>query len=235
MNRKSSERYTSEEYSDNNPTWHTEDSEWKSNQIMKIITKNNLLPKSICEIGCGAGEILNQLFKKMPDNVKFIGYEISTFAYQLCIPKKTNRLDFKLYNLFDDNTTDYDVVMAIDVFEHVEDYFDFLRRLNKKGTYKIFHIPLEMVALYMFRKTSIMNCRAQYGHIHYFSKDTVLAILQETGYEVIDFFYTPVHVVTPTISFKQSLLSMFRKVCFRFNKDLTVRLLGGYSLLVLTK
>jgi hypothetical protein len=34
--------------------------------------------------------------------------------------------------------------MAIDVIEDMEDYFTFLRALHKKGTYKIFRIPLDL-------------------------------------------------------------------------------------------
>lgn len=45
-------------YLTNNPTWHEEDSAWKSQQIMKIIDKNTLSFNTICEVGCGAGEIL---------------------------------------------------------------------------------------------------------------------------------------------------------------------------------
>jgi len=56
------EMYRSNEYLKNNPTWHVEDSPWKAKQILKIIGNNNLQPNSICEIGCGAGEILHQLF-----------------------------------------------------------------------------------------------------------------------------------------------------------------------------
>jgi len=57
------EIYTEEKgnYLENNPTWHIEDSPWKAKQIFKMLNKNSINPKSIAEIGCGAGEILNQL------------------------------------------------------------------------------------------------------------------------------------------------------------------------------
>ena len=76
--------YTQCEYLKKNPTWHIEDSPWKAEHLIKIITRNHLQPNSICEIGCGAGEILNQLHSKLPHHIKYCGYEISAQAYSLC-------------------------------------------------------------------------------------------------------------------------------------------------------
>jgi cyclopropane fatty-acyl-phospholipid synthase-like methyltransferase len=82
------EMYASNEYLENNPTWHEEDSPWKARQILKIIEKNNLQPNSVSEIGCGAGEIMRQLFLQMNGSVSFTGYEISPRAFELCVQKK---------------------------------------------------------------------------------------------------------------------------------------------------
>ena len=228
------EKYVTKEYLDNNPTWHVEDSPWKAKQILKIIRRNSLHPNSICEIGCGAGEILRQLFLQMDIDVTFTGYEISPYAFELCKERETERLNYKLYNLFDDAAAYYDVVMAIDVFEHVEDYFGFLRNLREKGAYKIFHIPLDMSVLNIIRIFKLIKNREKIGHIHYFSKDTALATLKEAGYDIIDYFYTPVEIDLSD-SFNSLLLKYPRKIGYLMNKDLTVRILGGYSLMVLTR
>ena len=58
--------YTAGDYLKKNPTWHVEDSLWKSKMILKMITQNDIMPKTICEVGCGAGEILKQLQLNMP-------------------------------------------------------------------------------------------------------------------------------------------------------------------------
>jgi 2-polyprenyl-3-methyl-5-hydroxy-6-metoxy-1,4-benzoquinol methylase len=136
--------YTKGDYLENNPTWHLEDSTWKAEQILNIIKKNNLQPLSVCEVGCGSGEILNQLYLKLPDNRDFIGYEISPQAFQLCQEKNKDRLKFKLGNLIEEEDVFFDLLLCIDVFEHIEDYFTFLRSLRKKAQYKIFHIPLDL-------------------------------------------------------------------------------------------
>ena len=116
-----------------------EHSPWKAAQIIKLLHRNNIQPKTICEIGCGAGEILRQLHVQMSGDISFVGYEISPDAYELCKKRISDRLAYKLENLFDSSAY-YDIVMAIDVIEHVDDLYGFLKALKSKGDFKIFHI-----------------------------------------------------------------------------------------------
>lgn len=227
--------YNDGTYLKNHPTWHEQDSPWKAMQVKKIIEKNFLNPNKICEIGCGAGEILNQLSKYYVDKKEFIGYEISPQAFELCSKKSKHNLTFKLSNLLDDNPVYFDIVMAIDVFEHIEDYFSFLRKLKTKAEYKIFHIPLDLSVQSVLRSSPILKHRKTYGHIHYFTKETALETLKDTGYEIVDYFYTKSSLELPNIGWKANLLKIPRKLLFLVNNDLAVRVLGGYSLLVLAR
>jgi cyclopropane fatty-acyl-phospholipid synthase-like methyltransferase len=95
-----------------------------------MIKQNNLNPNSICEIGCGAGEILHQLYMQMEKTVLFFGYEISPYAFELCKQRQEERLRFKLENIFDTSSF-FDVIMAIDVIEHIEDYWGFFEKTEK--------------------------------------------------------------------------------------------------------
>ena len=124
------------------------------------------------------------------ENVDFSGYEISPQAFSICKKKEKPNLKFHSQDLFLEENARFDVVMAIDVFEHVEDYFGFLRKLRPMGTYKVFHIPLDLSVQTVFRSEPIMKGRREVGHIHYFTKDTALATLNDTGYQVIDYAYT---------------------------------------------
>ena len=225
-------KYLTNEYFDTHPTWDVEDSPWKAKQIEKIINRNKLSPKLIGDIGCGAGEVLSQLHMQMDENITFVGYEISPHAFDLCKLRIKDRLQFKMENFFESNDF-FDIVMAIDVFEHVESYFDFLRQFREKGKYKIFHIPLDLSVQSVLRITPILRGRERNGHLHYFTKDTALAVLKDTGYEIIDYFYTPGMDLRKTI--RDFLFRLPRKIFFKINKDLAVRILGGYSLIVLAK
>ncbi len=231
----SEEMYNQGKYLEKNPTWHVEDSPWKAKQIIKILNKNNIQPKSICEVGCGAGEILNYLYFRMPENAVFAGYEISPQAFDLCKERAKERLNFYLKDLFQDKDAFFDVVLCIDLLEHLEDYFSFLRNLKGKGQYKIFHIPLDLSVQIVLRGSPILRARNSVGHIHYFTKEIAIEILKDTSYEILDHFYTAGSIDLPAKSFKSLLAKFPRKILFKLNKDMTVRILGGYSLLILTK
>jgi SAM-dependent methyltransferase len=217
-----------------NPTWHAEDSPWKARQIEKILRRNKLAPRSVAEIGCGAGEILVQLQKAFPHS-DYFGFEISPQALSLCRERESSRIHFQLKDLLEGETEHFDVLLAIDVFEHIDDYLGFLKRLKDKARFKVFHIPLDLSVQTLFRAGPILKQRTVVGHLHYFFKDTALATLKYCGYEVIDSFYTPAGIEGGHLSLGARLLKLPRKLMFNINPDVTVRILGGYSLLVLAR
>jgi hypothetical protein len=226
--------YQSGEYVEKNPTYHVEDSPWKAQQILKMMRKHQLEARTICEIGCGAGEILSQLQAHLPEATEFYGYEISPQGFALCAERANERLRFYSEDLLASGAGPFDLLLCIDVFEHVEDYLGFLRRLRGKARHHIFHIPLDMSAQAVLRAGPVMLERTLVGHLHYFMRETALATLRDTGYEVVDWFYTPGALHNPR-SLKARLASWPRKICSLIHQDLTVRLLGGYSLMVLTE
>ena len=226
--------YQTGEYVDLNPTYHVEDSAWKAGQILRMIEKHELRPQSICEVGCGAGEILKQLQSRLPADTQFVGYEISPQAFALCQERANRHLRFFCADLVATQSEKFDLLLCLDVFEHVEDYLGFLRGLLSKGEFKIFHIPLDLSVQWVWRQRPIMREREQAGHLHYFMKETALATLQDAGYEVIDWFYTPGAIANPR-SVKAKLASLPRRLLSAINQDLVVRILGGYSLLVLAR
>jgi SAM-dependent methyltransferase len=225
--------YTDGTYLRNNPDWHVDDSPWKAKHIATMLERHAIVPQTVCEIGCGAGEVLRALASHLPASTRFFGYEISPEAFAICSRKANERFSFRLANLLDDDAERFDVVMAIDVFEHVEDYFGFLRKLRTKAQYKIFHVPLELSAQEVMRGTPLINARRSVGHIHHFSKETALATLEDCGYRVVDHFYTSGRTQLGGLGWKSQLLRMPREALFRVSPDAAVRMLGGYSLLVL--
>ena len=226
--------YQTGEYLERNPTYHVEDSAWKADQILRMMEKHDQQPRSVCEVGCGAGEILKQLQSMLAPATQFVGYEISLHAYALCRERENEHLHFFCEDLLTAETEAFDLLLCLDVFEHVEDYLGFLRGLRDKAQYKIFHIPLDLSVQWVWRNRPIMREREQAGHLHYFMKETALATLQDAGYEVVDWFYTPGAIANPR-SVKAKLASLPRRLLSVVSQDLVVRILGGYSLLVLAK
>jgi cyclopropane fatty-acyl-phospholipid synthase-like methyltransferase len=225
--------YTDGTYFRNHPTWHAEDSLWKARQITRIIKKNKLNPSIICEIGCGSGDILRHLSIELNKGIKYCGYDISPQAIEICRKNPQNNITFYLKDLTEETGISFDLVMAMDVFEHVENYLGFLKKLKSKGQYHIFHIPLDISVQSVLRRNRITKERNILGHIHYFTKETALATLEDTGYKILDFCYTKGSLELPDRGWKANLMRIPRKLLFTANHDLAARILGGFSLLVL--
>jgi cyclopropane fatty-acyl-phospholipid synthase-like methyltransferase len=225
--------YTDGTYLLNNPEWHADDSAWKARHIASLLRKHAIDPANVAEIGCGAGEVLRSLSLEFPD-ARLTGYDISPNALRICSRKANERMSFVLGSLLEAEER-YELALAIDVFEHVEDCFAFLRQLRTKARYKVFHIPLELSALQVLRAQPLIDARRSVGHIHHFNKDTALATLEDCGYTVIDCHYTSGRTELGGLGWKSRLLKAPREALFRVSPDLAARSLGGYSLLVLAR
>ena len=114
------------------------------------------------------------------------GFDVSPQALERAIGKQTPNTKFYLDNILERDDLFFDIVLAIDVMEHVEDYIGFLKKLKRRGTYKIFHIPLDLSVQSVFRAWPILNLRRDVGHLHYFFKETALMTLEDCGYTIIE-------------------------------------------------
>jgi SAM-dependent methyltransferase len=226
--------YVDGEYLKNNPRWHLDESPFKVNQILRMIEKNRLQPKTICDVGCGAGEVLKLLHEKMDDACVFRGYDISPQALEMCKSRANERLQFKLGDVSQEQGIFFDLMLVLDVIEHVEDYVGFLNAIRPKSELKIFHIPLDLSVQTVLRKRGLLKRRELHRHLHYFTKETALETLKDNGYEPLDYFFTG-HTIECGEEIGQKLARLPRKICFAIHQDLTVRMLGGYSLLALVK
>lgn len=224
--------YSDGTYLSNNATWHVADSPWKARQIASMLRKHGITPGTLCEVGCGAGEILRQLSLVYPQT-SFVGYELSPQAFELSQSRQSPQVRFFLKSILEEDAS-FDCLLAIDVFEHVEDYMGFVRSLQSKATYKIFHVPLD-ITVESVLKGIMLDSRASVGHLHYFTRESALATLTDCGYEIIDSFYTP-YLLDSTGKSLRARFGRFRyRVYFSLAPHLTVRLFGGCSLLVLAR
>lgn len=227
--------YQSGEYLEKNPHWHAADSPWKAGQILNMIHKHGLNPATVCEVGCGAGEILNTLHAQMPAT-NFFGYEVSPHAFEICSAKSKERLQFTLGDLLETDER-FDLLLCIDVFEHVPNYLLFLEKLRGHAEHFIFHIPLDLSMLSILRPSRLMKTREGVGHIHMFTAEMALAVLKDSGYGVMDSFFTAggLELEKNQRRLRTVLANLPRRALGKINPRLAARILGGYSLLVLAK
>ncbi len=230
-------RYVSGEYIDKNPDWHQSDSLWKASHISKIIDRNAISVKDVAEIGCGAGRIIHELSKVFSGEVSLQGYDISPKAIEIAKKYEKDNVSYKCLDFIEEGINVVSLLLVIDVFEHVEDYMEFLRKLRNRASFYVFHIPLDMNVQGLIRDKQIV-VRNDVGHLHYFSKETALETLKDTGYEVIDRFYTRSSIELASEhnwGIRSTIGNIPRRLLFPIFPDLTVKLLGGFSMMVLTK
>lgn len=212
--------YTDGTYAASNPAWHTTSSPWKAAQILKAVGRLPNQPATIAEIGCGPGVILSSLADQMEGD--FFGFDLSPEA--IAMSRFHERVKLRVGSIEDMDK--YDMVLCIDVMEHIEDIFGFLRSLRSKGGVFLFHIPLDMNCYGLLRRCPVGSRKAM-GHLHYFDRHTALATLAECGYQVEDWFFTPT-IDTYHAPVKRAIKS----VLFKMNPDLAAVTMCGFSLMV---
>jgi SAM-dependent methyltransferase len=232
------ERYINSTYLDKNPEWDRKDAPWKAEKVQNILSENKINPTSICEVGCGSGDILMNLTKYYPDS-QMTGFDISPHAAEFWkdhLDKQevaTHNLEFKLGDFHVINHQTFDVLLMLDVFEHVRDPFTFLEKSGSCAKYFVFHIPLDLSASSVMRKNPLIKTRKKVGHLHFYTKDLALETLIDSGYKIIESKYTGASLNMPNKSLKTQLFSIPRRIFYAINKDWGVRFVGGETLIVL--
>src|SRR5581483_141609 len=210
--------YVNGEHLEKNPDWHVYASGWKARHVLQILERHQLSPRTIGEVGCGAGEVLRQLQLNMDPLCIFSGYDISPQAIELARSRQNPRLHVKL----------------ADILQEPDDYFAFLRNVKPLARDKIFNFPLDLSVQSLVRADGLMMRRRTYGHLHYFTKDLVLQSLADEGYEIIESFYAPFGLDFP-VGLKGHIVRWPRMLLSAVSEDLAARLLGGFSLFVLAR
>jgi predicted TPR repeat methyltransferase len=232
-------RYIDGTYLEKVQDWHVHDSKYKASKVFQMIEKNHLVFNSVYDIGCGAGEILVELQKKINGHERLAGFDISPQAIGIAKSKENATLKFYNEDFLQSKIVLPDLLLLLDVFEHIPDYLGFLDAMRRKTNWIIFHIPLDMCAYTILRKSNyLLENRKQFGHLHYFSKETSLATISESGFEIVDYFYTTDHEIggaSAFLGFKATVYYQIRKIMYRFTPDLAAAVLPHFNLMVLAR
>jgi len=170
-------------------------------------------------------------------HTEFRGYDISPQAIGLAKQAEGENIQFYCEDLLSEsNAEQFDVLIAIDVYEHVPDYMGFLEKCKQKAAYKVYHVPLDLHVSSVLRNT-FMRSRYAVGHLHYFTADSAMATLKDTGHELVDWFYTnpAIELFKEHPSVKKAVANVPRYICSKLSVSLTARVFGGYSLLILAR
>lgn len=215
-------------YLSRNPGWHENDATWKASQVLSLLADQNLRPASIVDVGCGTGGVLEVLAGAL-NGTRLVGYDPSSRAVALV--KRSGKVELRV-GTPQDVHDHYDLLLSLDVFEHVEDYIGFLRSLRPIADWFIFHIPLDASAQSVARERPLLAARSTVGHLHYFTRGTALASLETAGFEIVcDRLLFPNDA--PARRMRTRLANIPRDLGRRLKPQLSARILGGSTLLVL--
>ena len=215
-------------YLSKNPGWHENDAAWKASQVLSLLCDCNLRPESIVDVGCGTGGVLEVMADAL-NRTRLVGYDLSPQAIDLV--SRSDKVDLRV-GTPQDVHDHYDLLLSLDVFEHVEDYIGFLRSLRPIADWFMFHIPLDSSAQSVLRERPLLAVRSTVGHLHYFTRGTALASLETAGFKIsCDRLLFPHDV--PGRQAKTRIANIPRRMGRRFSPQLSARILGGSTLLVL--
>lgn len=222
--------YQDGQYLRNNETWHTEDSTYKARFVIDILTKNKVDFSTCADVGCGAGLVTELLAQHYPNKV-FSGYELSPDAQTFIGQRQAlSNLSFKCED-FLSQTIKYDLVVCLDVFEHVEDYYSFLKALKNKGERFVFNIPLDMNVMKLLT-SGIKYAREEVGHLHYFNSYTAVETLKDCGYKIKSTEFSAAFLKILPRNVRQLAVLPVRLLSVVFGKQFAAKMFGGVSLVV---
>ena len=220
--------YNDGRYSAKNPGWHENDAPWKAAQVLSMLCGRSFRPESIVDIGCGTGGVLDVIAGAL-DGTRLVGYDPSSQAIGMV--ERSKRVELRV-GTPEDVHEHYDLLLCLDVFEHVENYIGFLRSLRPIADWFMFHIPLDVSAQSVIRERPLLAARSTVGHLHYFTRRTALASLETAGFEIAcDRLLFPKDL--PGRRVRTRIANIPRDLGRHLRPQLSARILGGSTLLVL--
>lgn len=220
--------YTDGCYLSQNPGWHENGAVWKAHQVLSLLESQGYRPESIVDVGCGTGGVLEAVAATLT-GTKLVGYDPSPQA--IGIAQRSASIDLRVGSAEEIHET-YDLLLSLDVFEHVEDYIGFLRALRPIADRFVFHIPLDISAQSVIREKPLLAGRMTVGHLHYFTRGTAIATLETAGYAIMcERLLFPADM--PDRRLRTRMANMPRRLGRYIGPQLSARVLGGSTLLVL--
>lgn len=176
----------------NYPFLHIEDSPRKIREI-KHVVPGSFRANSILDIGCSTGLItraVGETYKaKIVDGLDVSEPALDLARSQLSVFQESHIFQEE----FEDHETQrlYDLVMFIDVLEHMSDPVGALKKASEMGRYSVVRSPLEQTRMNRLIKNhggkNYMKLMGErYGHIHHFNMDSLSTLFHEGGFDVIN-------------------------------------------------
>jgi len=138
--------------------------------------------KSILEIGCGDGHLVELLQRKYPDK-EFQGIDIHGLEMNHVNYQKVNILNSDEFNNFFKSGNTFDFIICMMVLEHISDVFLFIKNINnllRVGGYLYLSVP----NVFNIMMPDSENFFGDYTHIRPFTKKGITRLLTDCSFSI---------------------------------------------------
>ncbi|MEQ1567872.1 MAG: class I SAM-dependent methyltransferase [Myxococcota bacterium] len=229
------DRYTSGAYAERNPDWHEGDAEHKAAALAALIRYAGLEPRTVVDVGCGTGAVLDGLSRALGAELpatSWEGWDPSPEAIARASPRERPGLSFCCGDFLASERR-ADLVVCADVVEHVQDDLGWLRGLREHANDFVLRIPLDLSVLDVARPGRMLALRRDQGHLHAYTRERAAALLEDAGLRVEVERYD--RVPPPRDTVRRLLVDGVRSTLVRVAPHRAVRWLGGFSWLVVAR
>ncbi len=228
--------YTNGSYLLKNPSWHREDAPWKLSHILRVLNSIHVTQMTrVLDAGCGTGDIIKLWSQKSPE-VQFVGWEVSPQAYMLARADEPHNVKFVCAP--EPPAGWFDLVLAIDVIEHLEHPDAWFKNLSSHASLFVLHVPLDLSVRSFLFPSLLERERQTVGHIHFFTARSLKQFLQKNNCQILSMHYTNKYVERPPklTSWKSRLGMCIRQLAHKLLPHAWAAFwIGGYSLIVVAK
>jgi SAM-dependent methyltransferase len=223
--------YTSGRYAEHHPAWHEEDAAPKADAVAGLLRFGGIVPHTVVDVGCGTGGVLRLLARRFAERwptTHFEGWDIAKDAVRRARAFEGGQLHF-VHGDFLASERHADLLLCLDVFEHVVDDVGFLHSLAGRAQWMVFRIPLDLSVWDVARPGRLLRVGPELGHRHVYTRELALQRLEQAGYRVVTERYHRIR------HGRRRGIDPLRSVWGRVDPHRAVRWLGGASLMVLAE
>ncbi|MGI8845316.1 MAG: class I SAM-dependent methyltransferase [Thermoleophilaceae bacterium] len=163
--------------------WRALGAEGKADHVARLAGELPHPPRSVAEIGCGDGVLLDCLARRGIGDRRD-GFEISARAVELASGRpgvsSVQRFDGETLPAADDA---YDLAVLSHVLEHVPDPLPLLKEAARVGAAVVVEVPLEDNR--SASRPVAQKGREEIGHLHRFNRGDIHAMCAAAGLEVV--------------------------------------------------
>lgn len=249
------ELYSTDGYISKNPSLHEEDSPWKIDKIIPLVDEMfnlghmNKKEISLLDVGGGVGLILKEVSSYIE---RTYGVHVNKYALDLSpgmlkIQVKNNP-DAKALNEDIRETSlsnkEIDLVLMIDVLEHVPNPIKALEELKRISKIAIFKVPLESNVLsntidIITHGKSRENAIESVGHINIYNFNSLKHQIENNGSRILNSYFTNVfdyvlasNHYAPKMSNKGKALNYVASYMFKISPSLCSCLFCDFAMIL---